>query len=281
MEEETKVEETPNAEEQDHSAVFEDGIETEETEEVKTTEDANEGVISVKEENSVAEATKQDKIDYAFRKKQFELKEANEARAKLEQEKAELKAALEKQSVSTRPKIPDVPDSFDPEFEQKMAIRDSAIIAQQEYDQKIKAQEAQLLQQQQALVQRRKEEIKQNTEKFINRTEELGIDRDELAKAEQYVSTFATPANVPTIEYIQKHKDGPLIVQYLAQDHQVLDKVSKMHPMDAAEFIATEIAPKAAGLKPKTPSAPPPVQTFDSKGAAPPSPKALEGAVFE
>jgi hypothetical protein len=211
----------------------------------------------------------------------FNTKMAEEKRAKRELE-ARLKDLESKVPQESRPDIPDIPDpySFDTDDGYKDAIRkrDEALSRAVSYDtrQRSIAEQQQRQQQEEAIKQQI--ELENAVTTYSSRAAKLGVSQDELQAAGQQIENYGV--NLEVQKFILRDDSGPLITKYLAANPLELDAIRSLDPVSAAVKIATEIKPKASTLRPKTTSAPPPIETFNGAGQSEKF-EGPEGATFE
>jgi hypothetical protein len=199
-----------------------------------------------------------------------------EAERQAEAYKAELEKVKGQLPQDAAPEIPPIPDPFDPNHDELIKERDKAVRERSTWETK------------QALMAeaRRREGLRQQEEAqaallrrgntYKERAGKLGVDPSELATAGPYIASFIAPE---VGDFILESEQGPLITMHLAKNPAELEKVSSMHPMMAAAYIATAIAPNIQN-KPKTTSAPKPPETLGG-GGAPPSEDGPPGATYE
>ncbi len=225
--------------------------------------------------------TPQDKLNYAFAKKQSELRAANARAEEADAKLAEATAKLNELTVKKRPVVPELPDTYDADYAAKMALRDQAIKDQGQWDAAAKNQETARAQLQQQAITDRQTEIRDKESKYFERGEALGFTSKELGDIGDKIAPYITPANAATVEYLLEREDGPLIVKYLQANPIELDKVSNMAPLHASVYISTDLSTKAKALKPATTKTPAPIETLD--GAAPSKDEnpLIKGAIFE
>lgn len=244
-------------------------------------EPAESGGESVEETEAQPEQEKEDPVQKRINKIHREKMEALERAKAEEQKRAELEAKLQEYQKVEIPQIPELPDSFDPDYEKKMGERDEII--------KKHAEEAA---RQQALTQAETERVEAENRKYQEKVAgyvkafdasiaAMGLDKESVSKAENVVGKYI--GHQPGLaEYLLSDaENGPLNIQYLSQNLEELEKVSKMSPTQAAVHIATKVTPEAQKLKPKQTQAPePPFDPEGNKRVVDDHP-ALAGATFE
>jgi hypothetical protein len=134
-------------------------------------------------------------------------------------------------------------------------------------------------QQQQAQQQQAEQErVGKVLNEFQGNAVKLGVDEQELNLAIQQVNTYGIQQDLGM--HIMERPDGPLVAKYLASNPLELDNLSGLSPYQAAIYVESQIAPKAAGLKKRTTSAPDPLTPPRGAGQ-PPKERGPKGATFE
>ncbi len=234
-------------------------------------------------EEDKTDKTQDAKITYAFKKKSAQLREEKEKREALEQELAKKNAKLEELTAPQRPVVPDLPDSYDPQYAEKVAARDEAIKASVKYDQDIANAEARVREGQEAADAARHEQLVTQVNTFKERAESLDLDLTEFKVAEKAVATALGNSGGAIAEFLLQHEKGPLLVSHLNDNDLDLDKVTSLNPVDAAVYLVTEVVPKLADLKSskKISKAPRAAKTLSGRGKTRSRNPLLKGATFE
>lgn len=204
------------------------------------------------------------------------VKAQREAERRAESLQQELEEVRSKLPQDQRPEIPEMPNPWDDNYDDKMAKREEAIRAQIKWDTENEyrqQQEQHILQQQQ---QERIRSIQTAQQSYNQRAQTLGLDQSELQQAANTVAQFGVPFEL--VEYVLEDDLGPAITLHLANNVSDLEKIRSMHPVKAAAYIAGTIKP---GLKPRErkPAAPAPTDQLKGAGAAPQ--RGPKGATFE
>ncbi len=177
-------------------------------------------------------------------------KDLDDARAQL--------AAIE--ANKPKPEIPDMPDSFDEDFTEKMAARDQAIIAKAQFD----TQQGVLVQQQesanQAQADAQAKTVNDAVAVYQSRTTELGLKAEEIDAAANVVAGYVSPE---VGMYLLSDADGPLMTKYLADNPLELDALRNMSPMQAAITLNSTVREASQKLKPQQTNTPAPAETLD------------------
>lgn len=202
----------------------------------------------------------QDAVNKAINKKHYEMMSAKEEADRLRRERDEIRQKYEaSQNPQQRPEIPDLPDPFDPQYNEKIKARDDAFRAQVEYDQRQQAAQQQQQTAQQQATYDQQQRVAGMIQNFATNTQKLGLKAEEVAQAEQVVASYVQDPTVRS--HLMTVEDGPLIVKYLANNPFELEKVARMDPITAGIHLRNSVSPEAAKLKPQTPNAPDPLQT--------------------
>lgn len=226
------------------------------------------------------EAKKQAAIQKVINEKTFKAKqaerEAQEYKAKLESYEAKQR----EQEAAQYASVPDVPDPFDDDYEEKIVARDKALLAKAQFD----AQNQYYLQQQQSQQQQdaqaKATKIQQSFTSYAKKAAELGINQNELVAIGDTVGKYGLSLELQT--YILDDPDGPLIAKHLANSPNDGFELANMSPYDVGTFL-NNIKTKAGALKPKTSTAPKPATHLQGGSLNPDNNKYqnIKGAKFE
>ena len=238
------------------------------------------------EEQAANESGEEGKINQEAVNKRINkaIREKKEAEEKAVEEKRLRKEAEEKLEAATKTELPDIPalpDIMDADYELKMSQRDDIIkqhaVAQANKDHLAKLKADRQLEEQKADI----ENVKTMVAGFDKKTTEFKLDKTELVEAQNTVGSFLT-GKTELARYLLSDDNGPLLVNYLAQNIEELEKISTMPQTTAAVYIATKISPQAMELKPKTTKADAPPYTPPSgKGKMDSENPVLAGCTFE
>ena len=176
----------------------------------------------------------------------------------------------------TRPNVPPMPDSFDDDFDTKMAIRDKSIADAAEFDAQEKHSQQREQENQQIQQNQQTQQLQTQATTYANRAVELGVSPAELQVAGPILAA-AGISNDLTM-HILTDESGPAITKHLADNPRMLDEIRDMTPLAAAAFIETNVKPNLSN-KPvsKTPA---PARNING-GGSPPSERGPKGAKFE
>lgn len=192
--------------------------------------------------------------------KHFELMEEKRAREAAEAEIARLKAQIPE---NHKPVIPEMPDPYDADFDERMRQREEAIKQAAIYDAQEQIKQAQLSEQQNALLAKQQSDLIAAVNTYSGRAKALGVSENELQVAGQAVAAYGISEQVA--EFILHDDKGPAITTYLAKNPNELDAISKLNPLQAAIHIATNIKPKLT-VKTRAADLPDPPDTLNGGG---------------
>ena len=210
--------------------------------------------------------------------------EGKRAQRELEADKQKLAAQLQEIQAqlpqNQRPTLPELPDPYslsDEEYREAITQRDTRVQeiatfdananAQAQYNQSLQAQAAQ----------KQQEQIQTTVGGFNDNAKKHGIEAAELNQAINTVNQYGISEDLGL--HIMGRNDGPLIAKFLAANPLELDNLNSVTPLQAAVMIETQIASKAAALKPRTTSAPDPLQPLQG-GGSPPKERGPKGATY-
>lgn len=236
------------------------------------TPESNDGKVTFSPEQQAV-------LDKVVAEKTFKLREIERQNEALQHQ---MQTIQQQQPTATAPTVPDIPDpyQFDTDEEYRAAVvnRDKKIEELATFKQQEAIQAAQLQQQQQLQLQQQQQQLLTDVQTYTERATKLGINQVELQQAGNQIAAYGI--NDQLTQFILKDDQGPLITKYLASNPTTLEQLSQLDPMSAAVYIATDVKTKAAGLKPKVPTAPEPVEPLRGNGV-PPSKRGPAGATFK
>jgi hypothetical protein len=230
--------------------------------------------------DQVDEAAKQAKATQdIINKKTFE---AKQAQRDLQSANDRLKAIEDKERESQAAavaNIPPIPDQYDDDFEQKMADRDAAVLAQATFNSTQAANQREQQSQQQQQERLQQEQIQKAAIAYDARAVELNIGTDELKAAGGTVVQYGLSDDLAM--HILSDPDGPLIIKHLAANPQEGFELASMSPYAVGTYL-DGVRSKAAALKPKQSNAPAPADTLQGNGVDPEMGKYqnLKGTVY-
>ncbi len=253
-----------------------------------TSQSPNEGVASATKqtpEESEPDSTpskpiNQEAINRAINKQHFKAQEERRQRLAVEAELAETKRKLEQLAQPQRDLvIPPMPDQFDDDYHAKVAQRDKIIAEKVKQD--MLAEQAKQEQARQE-AQRQAEQakvIQAQVATYAKRVEELGLDPAQQQMDEGIVVSYNLTQDVRS--FLLEDTNGPLLVKYLANNPEELEKVAGMRPVHAAIYLSNTLSGEAKKLKPSTTRAPDPTQPLSGRGVTDSLDAYIKGATFE
>jgi len=223
------------------------------------------------------EKNTQDGAQKAINKQHYKFKEQQRRANDLERQLKEANDRLTTFDTPSAVDVPVMPDTWDDNYEGKVAARDKAIHAKALRDHAAQASEDRsVIAQNEA----RQVEVKKTQElqdQFSGNAKRLGISSEVLDSAQDAVINYGITPDIANA--IVSDTDGPLIVQHLAANPLEMETLVNGSLFEAGQKWA-EIKAKAATMKTKTTSAPAPADSLGGR-AAPPSDPALNGMTFE
>ena len=235
-----------------------DDVEAAEVEEPSDLATDNDGEHDEKPDDGEQKQVNQDAINEAInkqhRKYQEEKRRADEAERRL----------AEMQPKPQAPPMVEAPDPFDDDFDTKQAAYIESI-RQQAIFENNQALQQQLSQSQQAAAQR-EQQASENAkiQTYVDNAKAMSISIEQLEQAGQVVGSYGLSKDVQM--FIVDDKQGPLITQYLANNHTDAEAIAGMPPLQAAMYIERTIKPKVAALRPRTTNAPNPATKVSGGG---------------
>lgn len=207
-------------------------------------------------------------------KKTFKIKEAEREAERLRRELEEARAKLPQE---TRPDIPPIPDPYDDDYEARLKERDEALRRATEYDlrQQVIQQQQQAAQQQK--LQQEQEALVARATAYSENAAKKGIKPDQLQAAGGVVAQFGLRDDVAS--EMLADADGPLMTVYLASNPQAIEELNSAGPVQLGSIYA-KVKQAAAGVAPKSTSAPEPSDPLKGSGVIPRE-RGPKGATFE
>ena len=211
-------------------------------------------------------AIAQEKANAAFNKQYGEKKQLERDLAAQREENAKFQQAERERLAAQVGVIPDMPDSFDDDFDAKVKQRDEALIAQANYNAQNNAylQQKQLSQQQAAQAAQQKQAELANS--FTANAKKMGATDEEFNSVVNTLNNGGMTGDVGNA--IMSDPDGYFIAKHLAANPQEAHELNTMNPILAGAKFA-ELKQKASALKPKTSNAPSPASSLQGKGVDP------------
>ena len=224
-------------------------------------------------------AVAQEKANAAFNKQYGEKKQLERDLAAQREENAKYQQAERDRQAAAVGTLPDFPDEFDDNFEEKKAIYLNALQAQANFNATNNAYEQQQQDNQQQAAQAQQVKAHQSMASYNQKATELGIKPEELQAAGNAVMQYNLSNDLAM--HILGDPDGPLITKHLAANPQDGYQLATMSPYSVGQFL-DGIKVKASALKPKTSNAPPPATNLSGNGVAiDPNKGFVGGATYE
>lgn len=261
-----------------------DPIESDDSQESETVENGAELAPAPEGEQDKTEDSEKASIEESTRKainkQHAKYREEERKRIAAEKEAQTLKEKLDAiEAKNGEVHIPDLPDPFDDDYEEKVKLRDEAIMQKAQRD----AQQQSIIERQNANKEAADKAEQERVNSLINgyaqQVTKLGLNAEDINKAGDTVVSYGIDAGVA--EFILGDEDGPLITQYLANNPLELDDLRNLPPIQAAMRIDSMIRPKAALNKPQASAAPDPAETLAGRGAGEKVSPFIAGAKFE
>jgi hypothetical protein len=212
-------------------------------------------------------------FDDAIGKKVKATRVAERRADELAKELEELKAKV---PVEERPVVPELPDQFADDYQEKMQERDKAVADAAAFD----ARQTVNSERQEAVQREQHEEqiktLKGVVETYTDRAKDMGISDVDLKASSDVIGEHGIDNSLAA--HILKDDKGPAITVHLAKNPLVLEELRTMSPMQAAIHLENVVKPKLS-LKKNT-ETPKPATTFEG-GGSPPSERGPKGATFE
>lgn len=204
-------------------------------------------------------AVAQEKANAAFNKQYGEKKQLERDLAAQREINSKHEQAERDRQTAAVGDIPDMPDSFDDDYDAKLLVRDEAIRAQANHAAMNNAyvQQQQLTQQQ--AVQAQQVKVQESVVSYTAKATELGINKEELSTIGSTVANYGLSDEL--VMHILADSDGPLIAKHLAANAQDGYELANMSPYAVGSFL-NNIKEKAIALKPKTSKTPAPVDSL-------------------
>jgi len=221
-----------------------------------------------------------DPVQKAINKQHFKYQEQKRKTEAAEARLAELERKMQlQQQPRRRPIVPPIPDSLDPEYERKIQARDMAIADQKAFDLQVEFTQRQQQQRQQQEMQQHQERVQQQVQSFQQRATELKVNPETLVEHENIVGTFIQDPQVAG--FLLEDKNGPLLVQYLAEHPEELSNIASLPTVSAVATIVRDVTPKVVSAPSSLTKTPAPSKNISGRGAADIKDPALDGLILE
>ena len=274
---ETKPTEAENQVENELENVdFGDDVQNQEIEnETPQETDGQETQQEVKEEKPINQEAVQKRIDEIT----FAKYEEKRKREKAEADLAELQAKLMKQEAAKENiDIPDLPDIYDEDYEDRIKAREVAIEKAAEIRARKKFEDEAKQKLNAAQFEKQHSDVMKQVDKMYSSVSDYGMTKEELQKADETVSKFIKEPDLA--RFLIAQDDAALLIKYLSSSATELEKISGMSPLNASVYIATKVSSEAKKLKPGLTKTPEPPEIPKGK-ATPKKDPFLEGVKFE
>lgn len=224
------------------------------------------------------EAINQEAVDKRINKLTFEKYEERRKREKIEQE---LEQARQKIAAQTQQEVivPEMPDAFDPNFDQKIKARDEALRQQAMVQAKRDAERQRSEQAQRQKLESDRETITGYVNSMFSEAKKIGIKEADLRQADDTVAMFIKDQGLA--RFILSQKEAPQIITQLAGNIAELESISKMDPISAAAHIASNVIPRAKSYKASISKTPEPLDIPKGKANSAKPDKFTDGYTFE
>ena len=221
----------------------------------------------------------QDATNRAINKQHKKFRDEERKRIKLEEDNADLKDKLAKAEADKGEiVVPPLPDQYDDDYAEKMAVRDDAIKRQAEQGAASKVAIERQTETVEAANKVEQERVQGLVNNYDKRITTLGLDPDDIRSAVQTVGEYGVSHEVK--EFILQHENGPLITKYLAENPIELDDLRNMSIINAALKINSDINTAASAMKPQASNAPDPAEVLNGRGAGEKVHPLIKGATF-
>lgn len=237
-----------------------DLVETQEQKEVEQPE------ASPESSEEASEQPKQDWKDKRLATQTHKLRRAEEKIKELEEV-----ANRYKPKDDAVPEVPEFPDADlryenPDEYSRRVRERDAAIEARAKALARNEAARASEESRRQQEVRQQQEEAAKLLASFETRGIESGLSREKMVHNERVLLEAEVGRDLGMYLYEDQH--GPRIMDYLAANPEELDTIVSMPVYRAVDYIAQNIKPKVAQVKPKSSKAPDPVKPAKGAGIA-------------
>lgn len=238
------------------------------------TEDPPQTDKAEKPERPINQQAVDKRINKAIREKYEEKRKREKIEHELQQARQKLEQ-YDKKIVD----IPDMPDAFDPNFDEKIKQRDEALKEQARIEAKKVIEQEHLENQMRQQAQKDRDTINGYVQNMFSNAQKIGINEDELRQADDTVAGFIKDAGLAT--FILSQNDAPLIIHHLANNLSELENISRMNPIEAAAYIATSVTSSAKKYRPNIPTTPDPLDIPQGKAKGTKQSEYLDGVEFE
>lgn len=221
-----------------------------------------------------------DGVQKAINKQHAKFREEERKRIEIEKEAKTLREKLEAfEAEKSKVSIPDYPEPYDDDYEDRIKDREEAIKRQAIQEAKEQTLHDQRKAQEEVAEKAERDRFNGLVEGYASRIPALGLNPDEIRRAGETVVSYGIDSQIA--EHILKQEDGPLITKYLADNPVILDELRYMGTIDAAMKINSDIRKAASANKPQASNAPDPAETLTGRGAGEKVSPFIAGVTFE
>lgn len=222
----------------------------------------------------------QDAVQAAINKQHAKYREEERKRKEVEQQLEEYRRKENEALAARVSALPEFPDEFDDNYDEKLAEYKKAVHDKAMYDAQQQLQQQQLQQQQQMEQARLSQEFQQKALTYEERAKEFGISEQDVKTIGQ--TLVSSGLNEQLAVALLDDPEGPLIAKYLSSNIAEIDALQNVNPYLAGAKLV-EVKQKAQAFKPKTSSTPEPPTRLEG-GAVDPDAgqyKYVKGGSFE
>ena len=170
-------------------------------------------------------------------------------------------------------------DPFSETFNEDLKARDEKITEIAEHNASVSTIETEQQKTLEAKNEQDEAALKEKVASFDSNMLTLGLKPVEVKQAADTVINYGISETFQDV--LLEDPDGPLLVQYLANNPVELEAVNGMSVLQMINHLNTDVRPKASLLKPQTSQAPDPPITLDGGGVGEIEHPLLKGAKFE
>jgi len=207
------------------------------------------------------------KANDAFNKQYGEKKQLERELKVQQEENARFQEAERARQAALVGNIPDMPDPYDDDFDEKSRERDAAIIAKANFDAQNQNYQAQLQQQQQQTAQAQQAKAQELQTAFTANAKKVGATDDEFNSVIKTLNVGGITREAADA-IMSLGEDGYFIAKHLAANPAEAHEFNTMNPILAGAKLV-ELRQKAGALKPRISNTPNPGDNLQGRGADP------------
>lgn len=270
-------------------------LEPEESNEAETAETPAGETPTPEPQQENTEETGLNKGEKSYLSRQKLIAERAKAEAKALREELDAMKAKQGETLGPEPSVPEIPEQFDENFQEKMAARDAAVQERQKWDQEKQRFEAerQQLEQRRAMQQQaeHQRQMQEREKAYRERVNASGLSEDDVTRSlTTVVQAFEYRDDMGNAhsfmpdslrDVLVQDEASPLIAKFLADNPDAGAELAGMEYYQGLQHLMTEVKPRALALKPKPSTAPPPPEQLDGGGKVELDHPALKGATIE